>query len=137
MKLLLWYTDQFAYHPSLKTVEDAEEIKEGKTFKEALIAFIHVEEEDSEKAASVEKKLVKMLKWAAKKNDTPRVVLHSFAHLSDSKADTVFTKSLFDAAEKRMQNAGYKTGQTPFGYFLDIDMKAPGKPSARIFKAID
>jgi hypothetical protein len=27
--------------------------------------------------------------------------------------------------------------QTPFGYFLDLDLKAPGKSQARIFKQID
>ncbi|MEA2086795.1 MAG: threonyl-tRNA synthetase editing domain-containing protein, partial [Candidatus Caldatribacteriota bacterium] len=37
-------------------------------------------------------------------------------------------------AEKRLENAGYKTRQTPFGYFLDLDLKAPGKSLARVFK---
>jgi len=137
MKVLLWYTREFAYEPTLKTVEEAKEIQHGEAHHDALIAFIHAEETDKEKETSIEKKLAKLLKWAAKKNETRVVVLHSFAHLSESKADPEFTKAFFDRLETRLQNAAYKTAQTPFGYFLDLEMKAPGKPSARIFKSID
>lgn len=56
----------------------------------------------------------------------PVPVLHSFAHLSESKADPEFTKALFDRVEERMSNAGYVVHQTPFGYFLDLRLEAPG-----------
>ena len=57
---------------------------------------------------------------------TKNVILHSFAHLSDSKATPDFTKELFNKAEARLKNAEYKTFQTPFGYFLDLSMDLPG-----------
>ena len=79
--------------------------------------------------------MVKNLKWAAKKNNTRYVILHSFAHLSESKADPHFTKELFDRVEARMKNADYDCDQTPFGYFLDLEVKAPGVSQARIFKS--
>ncbi len=44
--------------------------------------------------------------------------------------------AFFDKVEARMKNANYKCEQTPFGYFLDIDVKAPGISQARIFKDI-
>jgi len=80
-------------------------------------------------------KLVKNLKWAAGKNNTKRVMLHSFAHLSHSKASPEFTAELFQKAIERMENADYETFTTPFGYFLDLDMQAPGYSLARIFKS--
>jgi len=55
--------------------------------------------------------------------------------LSESKAEPHFTKELFDKAEARMKNTDYECEQTPFGYFLDIDVKAPGVSQARIFKS--
>jgi len=73
------------------------------------------------------------LKWVARKNKTNTIILHSFAHLSDSKASPAFTKAIFDEAEKRLQNADYLTAQTPFGYFLDLNIKAPGFSLARIW----
>ena len=83
---------------------------------------------------AVETKLVKNLKWAARKNDTKKIVLHSFAHLSGSKADPGITKDLLNGAEERLKTSGYETFQTPFGFFLDLKVDAPGHPLARLFK---
>jgi len=135
MKLLMMYTDSFSYHPRSKTLEEFETITKGETIENAILAFIQAEEQDEEDIKKVEKKLVKNLKWAAKKNDTMRVILHSFAHLSDSKASPEFTKDLFDLVDARMKNADYESFQTPFGYFLDIKLDAPGKSLARVFKS--
>ncbi len=136
MKLLMIYCNKFGYEPRNKTLEDFPDFESGKTFENVLVAFIHAELRDEENLKNVETKLVKNLKWAAKKNDTARVVLHSFAHLSDSKASPHITKELFDKVEARMKNANYECEQTPFGYFLDIDVRAPGISQARIFKDI-
>ncbi len=87
-----------------------------------LTAFIHVEKEDEDDMVKKEKKLVKNLKWAA--------------HLSESKADPDITKGLFDSVEERLKGSGYQISQTPFGYFLDLEIKTPGYSLARIFKAI-
>ncbi len=135
MKLLMIYCKRFAYKPVNKSLPDFPDMDEGGVFENALVAFIQTEGADTENAKPVETKLVKNLKWGAKKNNTKNVVLHSFAHLSESKAEPHFTKELFDKAEERMKNAGYTCSQTPFGYFLDIDVKAPGVSQARIFKS--
>ncbi len=137
MKVLVMYVDKFAYAPAQKNLESTEEITEGAVFTNSVLAFIQVEENDEENdVKSREKKLVNHLKWAARKNDCKKVILHSFAHLSESKASVEFTKAIFDAAEKRLQNAGFETAQTPFGYFLDLEIKAPGYSLARIWAAL-
>jgi len=137
MKVLVMYVDRFSYSPRIKNLENAEEITEGAEFTDSILAFIQVEEADEEKdVASREKKLVNHLKWTARKNNCKSVILHSFAHLSESKASTEFTKELFDLAEKRLQNADFATAQTPFGYFLDLDIKAPGFSLARIWATL-
>lgn len=137
MKVLVMYVDKFAYKPALKNLDTEEDISQGATFENSILAFIQVEESDEEKEVkSREKKLVNHLKWTARKNDCKNVILHSFAHLSESKASVEFTKELFDLAEIRLQNAGFETAQTPFGYFLDLDIKAPGFSLARIWATL-
>jgi len=137
MKVLVMYVDEFGYEPAQKNLESADEVTEGATYSDSILAFIHVEAEDEEfDLKSREKKLVNHLKWTARKNDCKKVILHSFAHLSDSKASVEFTKQLFDLAEKRLQNGGYETAQTPFGYFLDLNVKAPGHSLARIWATL-
>jgi len=137
MKVLLMYVNEFAYKPALKNLESAEDILEGASFEDSIVAFIQVEESDEEKdLKSREKKLVNHLKWASRKNDCKKIILHSFAHLSDSKASVDFTKELFNEAENRLKNADFKTAQTPFGYFLDLEIKAPGFSLARIWATL-
>ncbi|MBC8489037.1 MAG: hypothetical protein H8D45_23700 [Bacteroidetes bacterium] len=134
MKLLMIYTRKFAYQPTIKVLADAEDAVSGSTFENVQVAFIHAEIEDEERLKAVETKLVKNLKWVCGKNKTKHIILHSFAHLSESKANPDFTKDLFDSTQKRLENTGYKVNQTPFGYFLDLKMDAPGLSLARVFK---
>lgn len=137
MKVLVIYTTHFGYAPKIKNTTEAEEISEEKTFNNCLVAFIQVEESDEEQSViSREKKLVNHLKWTLRKNNCTKIILHSFAHLSESKASFEFTKQIFDAAEKRLQNASIETAQTLFGYFLDLDIKAPGFSLARIWTSL-
>jgi len=134
MKLLLIYCRKFGYAPATKTIEEADEQVSPAEFENIQTAFIQVEEKDVASAKEVEKKLVKNLKWICGKNQSKTIILHSFAHLSESKADPAFTKSLFDRVEERMANAGYVAHQTPFGYFLDLRVDAPGFSLARVFR---
>lgn len=137
MKLLMIYCEHFGYEPKEKNLNDFPDQDEGKVYENVLVAFIHAESQDEYDAKGVETKLIKNLKWAAKKNNTKNIILHSFAHLSESRADPFFTKRVFDQAQDRLQNANYDTYQTPFGYFLELDVKAPGKSEARIFKSFN
>ena len=137
MKVLVMYVDEFSYSPAQKNLETAEDINEGATYNDSVLAFIQVEESDEEyDLKSREKKLVNHLKWTARKNNCKKVILHSFAHLSDSKASVEFTRELFNLAEIRLQNAEFETAQTPFGYFLDLNIKAPGYSLARIWATL-
>jgi len=134
MKLLMIFMNSFSFKPTLKTIEDAQDFSEEKEFSNIQAAFIQVEEKDEENEIAVKKKLLKNLKWIAGKNNTKKIILHSFAHLSESKAEPEFTKSLFDNIDERLVNSGFEVEQTPFGYFLDLKIDAPGYSLARVFK---
>ncbi len=134
MKLLMVYANKISYKPTVKTIDWAEDKNAQETYEDILIAFIQAEEQDMEDIKAAETKLVKNVKWGARKNETRKILLHSFAHLSNSKATPEFTKELLDRAEARLNNAGYEAYQSPFGYFLDISMEWPGKSLARVFK---
>ena len=134
MKLLIFYTDKFAFETNKKGLNSVVDTYIKENIENSIVGFIHVEEKDESNSNYVETKLVKNLKWAARKNNTNRIVLHSFNHLSESNASPEFTKNLFDSTESRLKNSDYQTSQTPFGYFLNLNIMAPGTPLARIFK---
>ena len=133
MRLLFWYCERFAWKPSLKTLDNAPEAVP-MTHEQTVVAFIHVEPPDVVEGSPVETKLVKNAKWVARKWGTQRIVLHSFTHLGEKKADPEDAKGLIDRVQKRLETAGYTAVQTPYGYFNDLSIDAPGHPLARIYK---
>lgn len=133
MKLLMIYCERFAYTPGDKTLENEPDSEGASVFESTLVGLIHAEADDEKDPARCEKYLVKNLKWGARKNATEQIILHSFSHLSTSKAGADFTRELLRRACERLCTADYSAHQTPFGYFLDLDLFAPGRSSARIF----
>ena len=135
MKLLLWYMDNFSYKTASKGLEDVPDLDEEGAFKNAVIGFVHLEEKDEETIGSTVTKLIKNLKWLAGKWNTKNVVLHSFAHLAESKASADVVREVFAHARERLEASGYTVGETPIGYFLDIHIDAPGRSLARVWKS--
>ncbi len=135
MRLLLWYCERFCWNPTKKTLENVPEGTAGEATS-AVVAFIHAEPADERNAGKVETKLVKNLKWLAGKWNTKKVVLHSFTHLGEEKADAEFTLGLFKRARDRLEQVGYEVFMTPYGHFNDLELSAPGHPLARIFKQL-
>jgi hypothetical protein len=136
MKVLYIYCNEFGYKPTIKTLEQFPDYKETetKTFYDVQVAFIHAEEKDMQAEYDLFKKLVNNIKWICRKNNTKKIILHSFAHLSESKASSEFTFDLFNRLENRLKSSNYEVYQTPFGYFLDLYIKAPGFSLARVFQ---
>jgi len=133
MRVLFWYCDRFDWTPAIKTLPEVPDAEPAENH-DAVVAFVHIEPKDVEGGSTAETKLVKNAKWLARKWEITRVVLHSFTHLGQEKADPAQARALLDRSRERLQNAGYSVDQTPYGYFLDLAIKAPGHPLARIYK---
>jgi hypothetical protein len=135
MRVLFWYCEAFGVKPSMKTLEDAPDADPG-SWSACVAAFVHVEPQDIVDGSSAETKLVKNTKWLARKWETRQIVLHSFTHLGEKKAEPAASKALIDRVQARLENAGYTTAQTPYGYFNDLTMKAPGQSAGQDFQGI-
>ncbi len=134
MRVILVHADRVSYKPAQKGLENAESSPAPGDFKDLVMAFIHVEKEDEEKSGKVVTNLIKNIKWLCGKLGTKRVLLHSFAHLSSSKASPDFSREILSRARERLQSVGYEVYETPFGYFLDITISMPGHSLGRIYK---
>jgi hypothetical protein len=130
MRLLMWYCKNFSWVPAIKTLPDAPEAKAGEAV-DCVVAFIHVEPGDD---SYQETKLVKNIKWLCKKWETKSVLLHSFTHLGEKKAEPEAAKIILEAAFSRLVKAGLTTTTTPYGYFLDLTFDTPGHPLSRVYK---
>lgn len=75
MKLLMIYAERFSYKPNAGTLESAIDISQAGEANDVQVGLIQVEKDDEDEIRSKETKLVKNLKWAAKKNGTNKIVL--------------------------------------------------------------
>ena len=133
MRVLFWYCDKFAWTPTIKTLENVATSKPDEQ-KKVVVAFVHVEPKDVEKGSAAETKLVKNAKWLARKWDVTKILLHSFTHLGEEKADPDKAMLLLDRVQERLLKAEYNASLTAYGYYNDLVIEAKGHPLARIFK---
>jgi Archaea-specific editing domain of threonyl-tRNA synthetase len=136
VKLLMFYAPSFWYSTFAKVLESAPEVEQEEEACQAVVVFYQAEAEDQGRESKVLSKLVKNVKWLAGKFATKRVVLHSFGHLSASKAPPGLAQELALEAARRLANADYEVSLTPFGYLNEWKMHVAGESLAKVFKEI-
>jgi len=134
VKLLLFYTHSFSYETALKSLVSVPDTSKKEDIVDAVVVFFQVEAEDIEKQNKVIQKFVKNVKWLCGKFSTRQVVLHSFNHLSSSKADPEFSREVLEEVCERLQRTDFKVMITPFGYFNEFKMHVAGDSLAKVFK---
>ncbi|MBW8055525.1 MAG: hypothetical protein FVQ76_09465 [Nitrospira sp.] len=102
---------------------------------EVAVIFVHAEAEDEPRRDKLVATAVKNIKWLANKRGLRNVALHSFTHLSTSKADPEFAQALLEDVGKRLRNTGYSVWLTPFGYTCEWDLSVYGESLAKVFKS--
>ncbi len=136
MKLLMFQARRFWYRPYAKALPDAPDVEGEQEVADAAVIWVHAEEEDLARRGKVLTKMLKNIKWLANKQDLERIVLHSFTHLSDSKADPTFAQGLLEEAAGRLRRTGYEVWITPFGYVCEWELAVRGESLGRVFKSL-
>ena len=130
MRLLMLHVENFWYRPEESETARHTEIGE------SLLVWIHSEKEDEENRTGVLRKMVKNIRWLAQKIECNVVILHSFAHLDDSKAEPEFADSLIEETADRLRTRGFEVHIVPFGQFNEFNMHVKGPSLAKVFKKI-
>ncbi len=137
MKLLMFHAKEFFFKTFKKTLENAEDVGNiEKTVEETTTVFIQSEKEDEERTNKVLTKAVKNIAWLSKKIGANTIVLHPFAHLSNSKSSPEFAKNIIYEIKEMLENKGFTVHTTPFGYFYEFKIHVYGESLAKVFKEI-
>jgi len=134
MKLLLFYAHKWWFKTASKILPQVPDSEMEDSLKNTVVVFFHAEREDEVKGKTLLDKFIKNIKWLAGKFGTKNVVIHSFNHLSSSKASPEFAEQLIKQATERLQNTGYTVMCTPFGYFNEFLIHVGGESLAKVFK---
>lgn len=136
MKLLLFYAHRWWFKTASKGLLHVPDINLEDEMKNTVVIFFHVEKEDEERSKSVFEKFIKNTKWLAGKFKTKNVVLHSFNHLSTSKASPEFSEKFLLEVSEKLKKSGFNVMHTPFGYFNEFIIHVSGESLAKVFKEI-
>jgi len=101
---------------------------------ESLLVWIQSEAEDMDNRSAVLRKMTKNVKWLAQKVGTEKVILHSFAHLGESKSDPDFAEALIEDLAENLRSRDYDVHLVPYGMFFEFKMHVMGPSLAKVFK---
>ena len=136
MKILMFYAHEFWFKTFEKTLPGVPDSDIEQKVENAVVVFYQCESEDEDRLKAVLAKVVKNIKWLTRKFNTHTVVLHSFSHLSNSKASPEFTDSLIGQVKDKLLNVDYVIHETPFGYLNEWKIHVAGESLAKVFKDI-
>ncbi len=129
MILLMFHLESFWYRPN-----ESMAVRDEHRFGESVLVWIQAEERDHDNRIAVLRKMVKNIRWLAQKVGCERIILHSFAHLGESKADPDFAEELINEVAQRLEKRGLEVHIVPFGAFHEFAMHVKGPSLAKVFK---
>ena len=136
MKLLMFQARRFRFKTFLKTLADADDRNVEEDLADVAVIFVHAESDDQMRRDKVFAAALKNTKWLANKRSLKRIVLHSFTHLSSSKAEPDFARTFLEDLAARLRSTDYEVWITPFGYTCEWDLSVYGESIAKVFKTI-
>lgn len=136
MKLLMFQAQRFRFSSFEKTLPEVEERDVEEEITDAAVIFVHAEAEDESRRDKVLSTALKNIKWLANKRQLKNVALHSFTHLSGSKAAPEFAQQFLEDLAERLRTAGYSVWLTPFGYTCAWELSVYGETIAKVFKDV-
>ena len=107
------------------------------SFEESILVWIHSEKSDEENRVGVLRKMVKNIRWLAQKLECNSIILHSFAHLDDSKSIPEVADALIEEVATRLRKREYAVHIVPFGQFNEFNVHVKGPSLAKVFKKIE
>lgn len=128
----MFHVSHFWYNPHEPESPDIPDERED--FPESVLVWIQAEEKDEENRTKVVRKMVKNIRWLCKKVKCKQVILHSFAHLGDSKSSPEFADGVIEETMNRLDERGYAVHIVPFGVFNEFEMQVKGPSLAKVFK---
>lgn len=138
MKILLIHADYMRYEAKSKT-RVAEEVEEGQRegeFKEALVAFIAVEEGDGDDPLRAAKLAAEEIEDVYKKVGAERIVVYPYAHLSSSLSSPKTATIVLKGIEAELAKKGYEVMRAPFGWYKSFEIRCKGHPLSELSREV-
>ena len=132
MKILFIHADHMEYEAREKAIEGAEEIEKKKdAMKDALVAFISVEEDDEWHGRAVEE-----IKNVAEMVNAENIMLYPYAHLSSNLAPPAKAVEMLKSIEDDLKR-DYNVKRSPFGWYKAFKISCKGHPLSELSRHVE
>lgn len=139
MRLLMLHSDYFKYEAEEKT-RFSEEISKGEKVgnvdEPVLVVFVCSEEVDEKDPFQVAEKAVEAIIDIAKQVKASNIVLHSFAHLSNSLSSPDVAKKVITEMHRILISTGYHSVKTPFGWRDTFELRVKSHPVSKVSRRV-
>jgi len=139
VKVLMIHADYFKYEAIEKT-RISEEVDEdervGGVNGPVLVVFVCSEKIDERDPPLIARRTVESIIDIAKQVNVRNIVLHSFAHLSDSLSSPDIAKRVINEINQMLKSSGYYSSKTPFGWRDTFELRAKGHPVSKVSRKI-
>jgi hypothetical protein len=132
----MFQSQRFRFRTFRKTLPEASEQEVDEAVEAVAVVFVHAEAGDAERRDSLMGKARKNVKWIANKRGLRNIVLHSFTHLAESKAEPAFAEGFLEDLAAILRSGGYGVWVTPFGYTCEWKLEVFGESLAKVFKSL-
>jgi len=137
MRLLIWHVDAFTAEPTERGRSKlADAAPAAVHVEDGLVVFAACEKADEAEPDAVAERAAAAIVEVAKQLGARSVVLHSFAHLFVELSAPAAAKAILDATQARLEAHGYTVGQSAFGWFNRLEMRAKGHPLSRVARQV-
>ncbi len=139
MRLLLLHCDQFEYsvrEQAIRNPEDLDDKNKAGKFQNVLVAFCTVEKEDEANPDEVATKIAQSIEEVAKSVKPSCILVYPYAHLSSSLASREVSIPMLKDLASRLQETGYETHRSPFGWYKSFSLRCLGHPLSELSRTI-
>jgi len=110
--------------------------KSGDLNEPVLVVLVCSENLDEKNPIEVAKKSVEAIVDIAKRVKAKNVVLHSFAHLSDSLSSPNVARKIINEMHRNLTSMGYNSMKTPFGWRDSFELRVKSHPISKVSRKV-
>ncbi len=137
MRLLVWHVDSFTAEPVERgRSKIADNNPKPVGVSEGVVVFAAVEKADEGEPVTVATRAARAIAEVAKQLGVHNIILHSFAHLFVELSTPEIAQQVLAETQTRLEAEGYSVGQTAFGWFNRLEMRAKGHPLSRVARQV-
>ncbi|MCS7139142.1 MAG: threonine--tRNA ligase [Candidatus Nezhaarchaeota archaeon] len=139
MRMLLIHADSMSYEVKELALREAEDVSEGQrraSYKNVLVVFTTVEDEDANAIESVVEGAAREIANVLGNVGADMVLLYPYAHLSSKLASPKDALEVLRRLEEKLRIKGIKAARAPFGWYKAFVLSCKGHPLSELSKTI-